>query len=64
MIEVVDHKQLSQIHATGAIVFNPLDYCPYPEECCAFRPFARGDNGRKGVQTHLQKVHANVSGPL
>lgn len=60
MIVEVDHKQLNQIHACGAIIFNPSDYCPYSEECLSFRALARGDNGRKGVQSHLRKVHANI----
>jgi len=53
-------KQMNLKSARGAIVFTPSDYCPFTEECLSFQRHARGKNGRKGVQSHLRKVHADV----
>ena len=34
--KLIIHKQLNQKSATGAVVFNPSDYCPYSEDCISF----------------------------
>ena len=54
-------KKLVQKNATGAVVFNPSDYCPYSDVCLSFQSHARGMSGSKGVQSHLRKAHADTT---
>jgi len=56
---LIVNKKIAQKSATGAVLFSTCDYCPYSDSCLSFLPHSRGKSGRKGVQSHLRKVHAD-----
>jgi hypothetical protein len=60
VILLIINKKMVQDSATGALVFNPSDYCPYTQTCLSFVPHERGNSGYKGVQSHLRKVHKDA----
>jgi len=47
--------------ATRAVIFNPSDYCPYSNFCLSFLPHARGNSRCKGVQSHISKLHSDIT---
>lgn len=56
---IADTRKVTKNDATGAIIFNPADYCPYSDVCMSFQKHARGVTGFKGILSHLTKVHSN-----